>query len=72
MVCEAESGQSKPDFCGKLAIGLKEANETSYWLRLLHDSDYIDDKMFESVHKDCKEIIAMLVTSVKTSSSRHN
>ena len=70
MVCEAEFGQSKADFSSKLAIGLKEANETSYWLRLLHDTDYIDDKMFESMHNDCKEIIAMLVASVKTSSSR--
>jgi four helix bundle protein len=71
MVCEAEFGQSKPDFSSKLAIGLKEANETSFWLRLLHDTDYIDDKMFESIHNDCKEIIAMLVASVQTSSSKH-
>jgi four helix bundle protein len=70
MVCEAEFGQSKADFSSKLAIGLKEANETSFWLRLLHDTDYIDDKMFESIHDDCKEIIAMLVASVKTSSSK--
>jgi four helix bundle protein len=70
MVCEAEFGQSKPDFSSKLSIGLKEANETSFWLRLLHDTDYIDDKMFESIHNDCKEIIAMLVSSVKTASNK--
>jgi four helix bundle protein len=71
MVCEAEFGQSRPDFSSKLAIGLKEANESSYWLRLLHDTDYINDKMFESIHNDCTEIIAMLVASVKTSSAKH-
>jgi four helix bundle protein len=72
MISEAQFGQSKADFSSKLAIGLKEANETSFWLRLLHDTDYIDDKMFESIHHDCKEIIAMLVASVNTSSSRKN
>ena len=71
MVREAEFGQSKADFSSKMAIGLKEANETSYWLNLLHDTDYIDDTMFESIHNDCKEIIAMLVASVKTSSTNH-
>jgi four helix bundle protein len=70
MVCEAEFGQSKPDFSSKLAIGLKEANETAYWLSLLHDTDYIDDKMFQSIYSDCKEIVAMLVASVKTSSAK--
>jgi four helix bundle protein len=71
MVCEAEFGQSKADFSSKLAIGLKEANETSYWLRLLRDTDYLEEKLFESIHNDCKEVIALLVASVKTSSSNH-
>jgi four helix bundle protein len=70
MVCEAEFGQSKRDFSSKMAIGLKEANETNYWLRLLHDTEYIDDKMFESINNDCKEIVAMLVSTVRTSSTK--
>ncbi|MCY7368933.1 MAG: four helix bundle protein, partial [Chamaesiphon sp.] len=31
LVREAEYGESKPDFILKLAIALKEANETEYW-----------------------------------------
>jgi four helix bundle protein len=38
---EAISGESKKDFIHKLGISVKEARETSYWLNLLKDSDYI-------------------------------
>ncbi len=38
---EAVSSESKRDFVHKLSIGLKEAKETAYWLRLLKNSDYI-------------------------------
>lgn len=39
MVREAEHAESKKDFIHKMSIGLKEANETRYWLDLLHESD---------------------------------
>ena len=42
-IYESEHAQSKDDFLAKLYISLKEANETKYWLELLHLSDYIDD-----------------------------
>ena len=38
-VAEAQKGQSKPDFNAKMNIALKEANETDYWLRLLHETE---------------------------------
>ncbi len=41
LVYEAEFAQSRADFANKLNIALKEANETLYWLMLLHDSEYI-------------------------------
>ena len=67
LVAEAEFAQSKPDFINKLSIGLKEANETEYWLSLLKDTDFISENQFVSLHSDCKELIAMLVSTVKTS-----
>jgi len=42
-VREAEFAQSKLDFTSKMSISLKEANETDYWLDLLHHTDFIDD-----------------------------
>ncbi len=64
-IAEAERGQSKADFNAKLNIALKEANETYYWLRLLHETDYLTDKEFKSIEKDIDEIIAILVSICK-------
>src|SRR2546421_10563582 len=44
LVREAEFGQSNADFISKMSISLKEANETDYWLALLKDTNYIDEK----------------------------
>jgi len=65
-VHESEFAQSPSDFAFKLHIALKEANETMNWLNLLHDTGYLDDKGFESMAKDCSEVIALLVSSIKT------
>ena len=66
LVREAEFAQSKLDFINKLSIALKEANETSYWLSLLYETNYIDEKLFNSLQADCKELIAILVSIVKS------
>lgn len=69
LVREAEFAQSKLDFINKLSISLKEANETSYWLSLLNDTNYIDEKLFNSLQTDCKALISILVSIVKTTKS---
>ena len=66
LVSEAEFGQSKADFVSKLSIALKEANETLYWLNLLKDSEYLDEKMFQSIKPDIEELVKLLVSSIKT------
>ena len=72
LVREAEFAQSPLDLANKLSIALKEANETSYWLNLLHDTDYIDENAFKSIIIDCNELIALLVSSIKTIKQRNN
>ena len=62
---ESKNAQSRMDFLSKLNIALKEADETEYWLDLLHETKYIDDKQFQSMLSDCKELIAILVTIIK-------
>ncbi|MBS1517156.1 MAG: four helix bundle protein [Bacteroidetes bacterium] len=59
-VDEASGGQSKRDFLHKLTIAYKEARETSYWLRLLKDTEFINEKMFESLKLDCDEILKII------------
>ena len=66
LVKEAEFAQSKLVFINKLSIALKEANETAYWLSLLYETNYIDEKLFNSLQADCDELIAILVSIVKT------
>jgi len=54
---EAQSAETKPDFIHKIGISLKEVRETIYWLNLLKDSELIDKKSFDSIIKDCEEIL---------------
>lgn len=65
-VKEAIRGQSKADFYAKMNIALKESSETEYWLELLHESDYIDDKSFNDIYSDCQELLRLLMSITKT------
>ena len=67
LVREAEQAESKLDFVHKMAIAFKEANETEYWLMLLKDSDYLDEKSYISIHSDSEELIRLLASIVKSS-----
>ena len=57
---ESIGGASEKDFLHKLTISYKEARETVYWLKLLHATQYISDKEFESIHSDTEEICKIL------------
>ena len=67
LVREAEHAQSKADFVSKMSIALKEANETEYWIELLHQSEYIDTSQYQSIHPNSVELIKLLVSIVKSS-----
>lgn len=67
---EADAGQSKRDFIAKLQISLKESKETHYWLRLLRDSDFIDENESESLITDCNEIIYILTSILKSAKEK--
>jgi len=63
---EANQAQSKIDFIHKLSISQKESFETHYWLRLLRDSDFLNEKLADSLLKDCEEIQKLITSSIKT------
>ena len=69
LVREAEHAQSKADFINKMSIALKEANETDYWIDLLHQSGLIIQEDHGSMHPDVQELLRLLVAIVKTSKS---
>jgi len=72
LVRESEFAQSNADFVSKLSIALKEANETDYWLAILKDTEFIDEKSYNSLTADCDELIALLVSSIKTAKNNNN
>ena len=63
---EASYGSSKQDFIAKMHIALKECAETEYWIRLLKESEYIEDNYATDLLNDCLSIKRMLVASIKT------
>jgi len=64
-VFEGKNAQSRADFTNKMNIALKEASESGFWIDLLHDTQYISDKEYESIFADCKRLIAVLTKIVK-------
>ncbi|HEX3069871.1 MAG TPA: four helix bundle protein [Thermoanaerobaculia bacterium] len=70
LIREAEQAESKSDFIHKLAIALKEANETEYWLLLLRNTDYLDASEFASLHRDNRELLKLLTSIIKSSRQR--
>ena len=65
-VRESKHAQSEADFLSKMSIAYKEADETDYWLNLLHDNGYLNDDQFDSLNKDIDRILKVLASIVKT------
>lgn len=63
---EAIGGQSRKDFSSKLSIAYKEARETSYWIRILLDSDYLEKELADSLLLDCNEILRIIGSIQRT------
>ena len=64
-VAEGVRGQTLPDFYAKMSIALKEASETSFWLDVLHATDYLSNDKFDKINTLCDEIISILVAITK-------
>ncbi|PCJ83473.1 MAG: four helix bundle protein [Flavobacteriales bacterium] len=63
---EADGGISKADFSNKISIAYKEAKESHYWLRLLHQTNFIEREQFEELIHDCDELCKLLFSILKT------
>ena len=63
---EAQYAHSKADFIAKLEIALKEANETSYWLKLLYETERINEIEYQNTEKLCGNIRRLLIASCST------
>jgi four helix bundle protein len=74
-VNESQAAETKNDFIHKLGISAKEIRETEYWLKLLKDSEYIEENSFNSLIQDCGElrkIVNSIILSSKQKSALHS
>ena len=69
-VHEAVRAQSHADFIAKMSIALKEAEETEYWLDLLHETDYVDDSSFHVIQSQNGELLRLLMAICKTANTK--
>ena len=63
---EANYGQSKSDVVSKFEIALKECSETEGWLKLLFNTNAIDEYVFKKHRNLCGRIRRILIASYKT------
>ncbi|MFI5187561.1 MAG: four helix bundle protein [Chitinophagales bacterium] len=70
IVREAKHAESRKDFLHKLNIGLKEINECNYWLDLLIATDFVSQRMYDSIKQDAVELLKILIASIKTTKAR--
>ena len=60
---EAFYAHGKADFVAKLDIALKECAESEYWLELLMEGGYTDNRI---VLEHCVEVKKILIASINT------
>ena len=63
---EANGAISKAEFSAKVSIAYKECLETKFWISLLKDTNYIDEKTYDSISADAEELGRLLFAILKT------
>lgn len=64
---EAQDASSRKEFVRFMVIALKEARETLYWLRIIHESKMVTSSDLRDLLKEAQELVKILITSVKNS-----
>ena len=63
---ESEGGLTRKEFIAKFQIAYKEAKETRYWMRLLHETSYIGEPVFQLLLSQIDEILRIIVSIIKS------
>ena len=66
LVREAVQAESKADFVHKMAIALKEASETEYWILLLQETGFLNACETESIINDNQELLKLLTSIINS------
>jgi four helix bundle protein len=62
----ARRARSDAEFLAKLGIVEEESDETAYWLEMLGEAKIVSPKRLEDLMKECNEITAIVVATIKT------
>jgi len=64
----ATQAASREGFASQMQIAMAKASETELWLMLLHEGEFLDDNMHQSINDDCIELIKLTSSVSKTTS----
>jgi len=65
-------GRSTAEFISKMGIVEEEADESLFWMELLVESGIVKTSKLKPLMEETNEIIAITVSSIKTSRKRKN
>lgn len=68
----SQRAKSSADFINKLKIVEEEVDESAYWLELFMEVGNSDPDTIDYLHKEAKELLAITVTSIKTTRKKLN
>lgn len=62
---EAESSRSRAEFIAKMGDSLKELSRTSYWLKLLSDTELVKSQRLQPLLIETQELTAIFASIIK-------
>jgi four helix bundle protein len=62
--------RSDAEFVSRLGVVEEEADESAYWMELIVEGNLMDDKRVASLLDEANQIVAMVVSSIKTARGR--
>lgn len=68
---EALGAQSTAEFLSSLSISYKEARESTYWIRLLNETEYLEKKLAESLLNDVIEL-QKIIAKIRITTKQNN
>ncbi len=59
-------GRSNREFVSKINIVLEEADESLFWLELITEKKWVNDKLLPQLRKEADELTSIFVKTLKT------
>src|SRR5664280_1072283 len=63
---EANRARSKADFFSKIKICESESSETAYWLEIIRDLNWIENRKTEELLSEVNELLSIFTSAGKT------